>query len=341
MSLSFKKVGLGILAAVAVLLALAITATVGWRVFLLGPRSRPLTDRSFERTPVRLERGRYLVESVHGCLGCHSERDWKAAGAPVKADRRGAGLVWSAEGMPWLTAPNLTPDKETGAGSWSDDMLARAIREGIGHDGRALFPLMPYTAYRRIPDEDLSAIIVYLRSLEPVRNSLPKSALPFPLSFFIKAAPQPLDGPVAPPDLSTPVKRGEYLVKSIECAGCHTPSQRGAPIAGLEFAGGFPLISPLGTVAATNLTPDPSGIPYYDEALFVESMRAGKVKARELSPAMPWFAFGQMTDEDLKAIFAYLATLRPVSHQVNNTDPPTNCKRCGMRHGLGDRNPPL
>ena len=83
--------------------------------------------------------------------------------------------------MPWLTAPNLTPDPETGIGRVSDDAIARAIREGVGADGRALFALMPYEEYRRIPDEDVAAIVVYLRSLPPVRNPLPRTALPFPL----------------------------------------------------------------------------------------------------------------------------------------------------------------
>ena len=70
-------------------------------------------------------------------------------------------------------APNLTPDPETGAGSWTDDQLARAMREGVGHDGRALFPIMPYQHYRNMSDEDLASVVVYLRSLPPVHNQLP------------------------------------------------------------------------------------------------------------------------------------------------------------------------
>ena len=125
-----------------------ITATVGWRPFL-GPKARPLTDRRFEPTPARLERGDYLVRNVTGCLFCHSELDPSIEGLPVKAGHAGAGRPFTAEDMPWLTAPNLTPDQETGAGAWTDDMLARAIREGIGHDGRTLFPMMPYQNYRQ------------------------------------------------------------------------------------------------------------------------------------------------------------------------------------------------
>ena len=105
-------------------------------------------------------------------------------------DRLGAGVVWSVEGMPWLTAPNITPDPETGIGKWSDDAVARAIREGIGLDGRALFSLMPYEEYRRIPDEDLAAIVVYIRSLhagcEPAAAE--SAALPARLRHARRAA---------------------------------------------------------------------------------------------------------------------------------------------------------
>jgi hypothetical protein len=94
-------------------------------------------------------------------------------------------------------------------------------------------------------------------------------------------------------------------------------------------------------VTATNLTPDASGIPYYDEELFVSAMRTGKVKARELSPVMPWVYFGRMTDEDLKAMFAYIQSLKPIQHRVSNEEPPTPCKRCGATHGAGDKNEPL
>jgi hypothetical protein len=106
----------------------------------------------------------------------------------------------------------------------------------------------------------------------------------------------------------------------------------------LEFAGGFVLDVPSGAVAATNITPDASGISYYDENLFLHAMQEGKVGARQLSSVMPWWYYGKMNDEDLKSIFAYLKTLKPVSHRVDNTEPPTECKRCRQKHGLGDKN---
>ena len=96
--------------------------------------ARSLRDITVPRTPERVERGKYLSEGLLQCFVCHSERDWKKPGAPPIPALKGAGQVWP--GRPWLTAPNLTPDNETGSGTWTDDMLIRAIREGVGHDGR-------------------------------------------------------------------------------------------------------------------------------------------------------------------------------------------------------------
>ncbi|HJR60184.1 MAG TPA: cytochrome c [Vicinamibacterales bacterium] len=317
-----------------------ITATIGWRPFI-GPKTRPLTDRRFEPTPARLERGAYLVRNVAGCLFCHSDLDPSVDGLPVKAGRDGAGRPFTAEDMPWLTAPNLTSDQETGAATWTDDMLARAIREGIGHDGRALFPLMPYMNYRRMADEDLAAVITYIRSLPPVRQTHSKTALPFPMSRLINAVPQPLDNPVAPPDVTTPAKRGEYLATLASCADCHTPmDDRGQFVPGMAFAGGssFKYGDARAKRAAANLTPAPNGIPYYNEELFLEAIRTGRVRDRQISDVMPWGHYRNMTDEDLRAIFAYLKTLEPVNHYVDNALPPALCAKCNLLHGGGARN---
>ena len=175
----WKKLVLALLVLFVLVVAAGVQAVVGWRAVLFGPQARELTDRTFEATPERLERGRYLVNAVHGCLACHGERDWETPGAPSMNDL-GAGTDWAFHGLPWLVASNITPDPETGIGRVSDDALARAIREGIGFDGRALFPIMPWEDYRRIPDEDLAAIVVYLRSLKPVHHELPRPRCPSP-----------------------------------------------------------------------------------------------------------------------------------------------------------------
>ncbi|HSB08503.1 MAG TPA: c-type cytochrome [Blastocatellia bacterium] len=322
-----------------VLIIVGITFTIGWRPFI-GPKTRALTDRTIEATPARLERGKYMVNAVYGCLACHSERDPKVPGMPALPDKLGAGTVFG-EGneLPGrIIAPNLTPDKETGIGNWTDDTLARAIREGIGHDGRALFPLMPYQNYRAMPDEDLASVIAYLRTLAPVRNPLPQTEIIFPVKYLIRSAPQPITESVPGPDMSTPEKRGEFLVRMSSCADCHTPQDRGQVKPGFEFAGGLLFTTPEATVMAANITPDPSGISYYDEDLFIQAIRTGKVKARSLSPVMPWVFYRNMTDQDLKDVFAYLKTLKPVKHTVDNTEQPTKCKLCGIEHGGGNKN---
>lgn len=335
-----KKVFGTVVLLIVVLLAAGITFTVGWRP-VIGARSRAVTERRFEATPARLERGRYLTENVMGCFNCHSEHDMNLPGEPPLEGTKGGGRVFFPENFEFpgrLVAPNISPDLETGAAGWTDDMLARAIREGIGHDGRALFPLMPYLNYHEMPDEDLASVIVYVRSIPPVRNALPQSEIQFPLNRLFLSAPQPVTAPVAQPDLSDSAKRGEFVARMASCSNCHTVEERGAPKKELHYAGGFVLGPPEHGVTSVNITPDASGISYYDEALFMEAMRTGKVKARRLDAMMPWAYYYGMTDDDLKALWAYFKTLPPVKHRVDNAEPPTPCKLCGNAHGAGDKN---
>lgn len=331
------KILLIALAAVCVLLAAAITFTIGWRPFL-GPRARPTTSRQFERTPERLARGRYLVVGLVGCETCHSPKSWSTHGAPNLPGMELAGQVIPVPTLPGvIVAPNLTLDAETGAASWSDDQIARSIREGIGHDGRTIFPMMPYSAYRLMSDEDVASIVVYLRSIAPVHNPLPPTQVKFPINYLIRNAPEPLTQPVAGPGPeANPVLRGKYLT-SIGC-GCHVPSDQNGPIPGMAYGGGDSLKGPWGEVASANITSDPTGISYYDEAQFIQTLRTGYVKARKLSSIMPFGEFVNLTDNDLKAIFAYLRSLPAVKHRVDNSLPPTYCKLCRQKHGAGDQN---
>ncbi|HEY4902628.1 MAG TPA: c-type cytochrome [Candidatus Sulfotelmatobacter sp.] len=334
----FWRISLFMVASVAVILAVAVSATIGWRPFI-GPRTRVLNDRKFEVTPERLVRGNYLANSVSGCMFCHSPHDWKAPGAPALEGKLGAGDVFPLDGLPGrIVAPNITPDAETGAGTWSDDQLARGIREGIAHDGRALFPLMPYENFRAMSDEDLASVVVYLRSLAPVRNSLPSTEIIFPVKYLIRSAPEPVETVVASLTHDTSAAYGTYLVRISGCADCHTPQQKGQPLPGLAFAGGSEFKGPFGTLTSANITPDPSGIGYYDEKIFFEVLRTGKVGVRALNPIMPWGMLRGMTDNDLHAMFADLHTLKPVRHRVDNTLPPTFCKICKGSHGAGDQN---
>ena len=316
----------------------ALPLLVGIRPFI-GPRARTVTDRRIEATPERLARGEYVVNNVTGCLYCHSELDWQSPGFPVRPGTEGKGRSFADEGLPWITAPNLTPDQETGIGTWSDDTLARAIREGVSHDGRALFPIMPYHQYKFMADEDLASVIAYLRTLKPVRATASPSAIPFPVNRLINSVPEPVEAPVMAPDRGNPAAYGEYLVRMGACRDCHTPADdQGQPVPGMDFAGGLNLTGPYGQVASANITQAPSGIPYYTEDLFIELMRTGRVRSRKIHDAMPWSLYGKQTDEDLRAMFAFVKTIAAVPHRVDNALAPTACPRCGLRHGAGDQN---
>ena len=293
---------------------------------------------TFERTPARLERGRYLVEAVVDCFGCHSDNDWTSHDAHPLPGKKGGGALFPIENIPFkLYAPNVSPDPETGAGKWTDEDFYRALTQGIGHDGRTLFPFMPYPHFREMADEDLASIIVYVRSIEPVRNALPRTEIPDPIKAILKPLPPKQPAPL--PDWSTPVKRGGYLVNAAGCSDCHTPATpQGEPIAGLDFAGGENLKGPWGEVASSNITPDASGLSYYNEGLFVQMIRTGYQGARKINQIMPFGAYRNMADADLKAIFAYLCTFKPVAHRTDNTEAFAPCKKCGNRHGLGAMN---
>jgi mono/diheme cytochrome c family protein len=295
---------------------------------------RPLRDIVVARTPERIQRGRYLSEGLLQCFVCHSERDWKKPGAPPIPSLKGAGYVW----RDGLVAPNLTPDKETGIGTWTDDMLIRAIREGISHDGRVLDDQMWSMWYRSMSDEDVEAVVAYLRSLKPIRNPLPKTKLTAEEVRELEPL-DPVTLPVLPrPPTTDPIQRGRRLANLAGCVACHTswytPTNPG------QFGGGNPVKRGDVTTLAANITIDASGIAHYDAAFFREVIRTGKAKSRELSPVMPWIVFRNLSDDDLDALFAYLRAVPKVKHVIDNIDKPTKCAICGGEHPLGQYNKP-
>jgi len=307
-----------------------VLSTIAQQPPLPGLRVRPLTDRTFERTEARRERGRYLADGILQCALCHSDRDWGQPGAPPVQSRTMAGHVWKDEGATRLVAPNLTSDVETGVGGWSDDMLARAIREGISHDGRPLHPQMWYPSFSMLSDEDLASVVVYLRSLPAIRNPLPRTQLSEEQVQRIVGRPMPITAPVGGPVDDSPVERGRYLAAIGDCGGCHTlwESKR-LPGA---FAGGNAISRDGKNLYSTNLTPHATGIDY-DATAFVPLIRTGKQGLTH--PVMPWVAFRHLSDEDLEALHAFLQTRHPVAHAISNLAPPTMCAVCGQEHGLG------
>lgn len=307
---------------------------------LLALRARTLTDVQFERTAERLERGRYLATAAVGCVVCHSPRDRSQPGAPPVAGREFAGAILAEEPGYRLVAPNLTPDVATGAGAWTDDMLARAIREGVGHDGRGIGGQMFWWAFRALSDDDLASIIVYLRSLPPVANALPPRLLSAAQERERAESAVPLTSPVATRDLADPIARGTYLIEIADCLGCHSAWE--APTNPGIGAGGNPIERWDEHAFSANLTPDATGIGGYTEGIFRGALRSGR--GGTLHGAMPWTAYRHLTDADIGAIYQALRQLPPVAHRVasvNSGVTPTKCPVCGQEHGYGEDNVPL
>jgi mono/diheme cytochrome c family protein len=340
MRISAKTVVLSLVALVLVLVIGAISM-VGWQV-VLGPDARPVSSEKFEVTEARLARGEYLAEGPAHCFFCHSQPDFATPGYPITAGMKGAGWVMPIPELNNIASRNITSDQETGVGGWSDDEIARAIREGVRKDGTALFPVMPYLDYASLDDEDVKSIVVYLRTIPAVRNVVPTRQLPGPLEYIVNTIPKPLTTPQPSHPSSTPVERGAYLAKMAGCVGCHTPADaEGNLLPGLEFSGGVIFKDPgqnMKELATANITPDASGIAHYDEALFLQLMRTGQVGGRVINPIMPTGYFRNMTDADISDIFAFIKSQKPVKHRVSNTDPPTACEVCGQSHGLGELN---
>src|SRR5262245_14267433 len=288
-----------VLAFVVLLLLVVIggISMVGWQV-VLGADARPTTAEKFEATEARLARGKYLVEGPTHCFFCHTEHDLSNPEYPILQAKKGAGWTMPIPELNNLAARNITPDPETGLGNWTDDEIARAIREGVRKDGSALFPLMPYMEFRKLDDEDVKSIVVYLRTIPPVKNTVPTRNLPGPLEYLVKTMPKPLTTPQPSHPASTPEERGEYLVTLAGCGGCHTPAVDGTPMPGLAFGGGekFDLPGVPNPVFTVNITSDASGIAHYDDSLLINTLRTGQIGGRTLSHIMPFEFFKNMTD---------------------------------------------
>ncbi len=169
-----------ILLSVLIVLVLGVVGLLSYVKFAL-PKVADAPDIQIEITPERLERGEYLSNYVSGCIECHSQRDWHTFSGPVIPGTEGAGgMAFTPEmGMPGvLYPPNITPDKETGIGLWSDQEIGSAIRVGLGrHAGRRI-AVMPWQGYTKMTSDDVTAIVSYLRSIDPIEHQVPDEVAP-------------------------------------------------------------------------------------------------------------------------------------------------------------------
>jgi len=195
---------------------------------------------------------------------------------------------------------------------------------------------MPWWVFRKLSEEDLASVIVYLRSIPPVKNKLPERLLSREREQQLQNEERSMaDAAVPAPDTSTLLAKGKYLVTIGECEGCHTAWYKRNP--GV-FGGGNMIANDEtdSVVVSANISPDITGIGGWDDETFIRIIRTGK--AGTLHYSMPWIAFRNISDTDLKAMLAALKSLPPVKHQIVNGVKPTLCEVCGEKHGYGDHN---
>lgn len=295
------------------------------------PRVDAAPNLIVERTTEQVERGRYLANHVTVCIDCHSTRDFSLPSAPPVPGTLGKGgdRFDHSLGFPGVFyAKNITPDKETGIGTWSDGDLYRAMTMGVSKNGDPLFPMMPYGAYKNLTTEDAYAIIAYIRTLEPIRNEVPKSDPDFPFNLILRTMPS--SGVSHTPKetvLDNDLSRGKYLVTIAGCGDCHSPKDADLG----AFAGGMDFQFPDGSILrAANITPDKeTGIGSWTEEAFLMRFKMyqdadfaeRKLAPGEMQTLMPWKMYSGMKEEDLRAIYKYLRTQVPAKNKVERFTP--------------------
>ncbi|SCB14999.1 c-type cytochrome [Rhizobium multihospitium] len=252
----------------------------------------------------RVINGRY--QAVLGdCSACHTKQGGQpfAGGEPLQTPF-GA-----------LVPPNITPDRETGIGNWSEADFIRMMKTGTGHDGIRLYPAMPYPAYSKMSDKDLSEMWAYLTTLQPVKNKVVANQLPFPLNIRLSMWGWNLlnfdPAPFVPDETQTAEwNRGAYLVQGPgHCATCHSPKS----FLGADKDSQFLQGASLQGWYAPNITGDPHiGIGAWSEDDIVTYLKTGSTDKTIASGPMAEAiaqSTSQMKDADLKAIAVYLKSL--------------------------------
>ena len=290
----------------------------------------PMPALQASTDPAVIEHGKYLVRGPAHCSICHmgSLDEVLRSDAGDELPLRG-GLEFPIGPIVVYPTANLTQDRETGIARYTDGQLFRMLRHNVKPDGRAsLAPLMPFA---NMADDDLVAIVSYLRASEAVRNEVPAAQWK-PMGKAIAAllrpaAIQPVVGhspPATAPAAAATIERGKYLAHNVaNCMACHSPLDPATgALTGPAFsgnpAGERSMIDPAVLLRAPNLTPDPTGAlaRFADEDAWVGRFRVGRVVRESI---MPWGPYTRMTDDDLRAIYRYLHSLAPVASDVGLT----------------------
>jgi mono/diheme cytochrome c family protein len=257
------------------------------------------------------ERGAYLVNALAVCGNCHTPRD--PSHQPIADMALAGGFAFDEAVLGHIVGPNITPDKETGIGSWTLGQIVTALRNGKRPDGTIIGPPMPFDFYRQISDHDAEAIAIYLKSLKPVRHEAPRSQYKIPLP----PAYGPIVGHVAEPDRKDRIAYGAYLAGPVaHCLECHTPRDKNGLVFARWGAGGRELPdfgSPGGLTVSRNITPDETGIGRWSDADVKRAILVGeRPDGTKLSVTMPAAAYNAMTSDDVNAIVDYLRSLSPL-----------------------------
>jgi len=289
------------------------------------PDVGPPPDIKITATPEMVKRGEYLANHVAICMDCHGTRDWTMFSGPMKKGHEGAGgeVFDQRFGFPGVfTSKNITPFN---LADWTDGEIFRAITTGVNKSGKALFPVMPYKNYAQLDEEDINAIIAYIRTLPSIESHPAESKANFPMNFILNTIPQKanLSKRPLPSDI---VAYGKYMTTASNCIECHT-NQVNGKIIGEEFAGGreFP-VGNGNIVRSMNITPDVSGIGNWTKEQFINRFKMYADSAYvlpkvdlvkgDLQSMMPWTMYAGMTTEDLGAIYEYLRTIPAVNSKV-------------------------
>ncbi len=268
--------------------------------------------------PKLVERGAYLAKAA-GCAVCHT------AIGPTGPDLEHAfagGLEMPDAFGKWVT-PNITQDTSSGIGTWTDEQIAAAIRDGVRPDGSGLFAIMPFMNYSVMSDDDVKAIVAFLRTIKPIQKVVPPNKdlkLPKgPIPEAMKAA--RASGDATSQD---PLKHGGYLASIMLCTHCHwTPDKDFKPSPDKMFSGGFPFEIPMlgtGKLFSRNITSDPeTGIGKWTEDQIYTAMKTMQKPDKTMIQGPMLFMQGgwsQLEDKDLHAVAAFIKQLPPVKNKV-------------------------